>query len=383
MNNRRESRYQFLIALAMFSGNATFLRNLKDAMADRDDVDVTWLPIETDPREWITRMPLIGWNWSLRGSLATRMRLRALEQSGKRFDAALFHHQALMMFLGPLSRSVPLVISMDATPRLHDSMAYWYEKKTHGNIPLANSVRRSVTRSAYERASFLLPFSDWAKDSLMRDYQIPECKIRVVPPGVNLSRWTDPGPRHRPQRARATNILFVGGHFMRKGGDMLLEASRREEFRNCEFHFVTADADCGRNPNVFIHTGLTANSDELVKLYRDADIFVLPTRADFHSWATLEAMASRLPVVTTSVGGLREVVADGVNGFTVPVDDHAALADRLRTLAGDPDLRERLGAEGRRLIETKFTLRGNAELLLTALKKAADTGRTQPHGAAQ
>ena len=64
--------------------------------------------------------------------------------------------------------------------------------------------------------------------------------------------------------------------------------------------------------------------------------------------AVLEALAAAVPVVATATQGSREVVREGQNGFVVPIGDDAALADRLLRLAGDPALRLRLGAEGRR-----------------------------------
>jgi glycosyltransferase involved in cell wall biosynthesis len=70
----------------------------------------------------------------------------------------------------------------------------------------------------------------------------------------------------------------------------------------------------------------------------------------------VEAAAAGLPIVTTRNRGCVEVVRDGVNGILVPVGAVAELADALQRLAGDRELRERMGAEGRRIAEEEFSV---------------------------
>jgi glycosyltransferase involved in cell wall biosynthesis len=67
-------------------------------------------------------------------------------------------------------------------------------------------------------------------------------------------------------------------------------------------------------------------------------------------------MAHRHPVVATSSGGSPEIVRDGIDGLLVPPERPQALAERLDRLLSTPELRRRLGAEGRRRVEERFTL---------------------------
>jgi len=87
---------------------------------------------------------------------------------------------------------------------------------------------------------------------------------------------------------------------------------------------------------------------------RGADVFALATRADNLPIAVLEAMSLALPVVTTRVGGLPELVAEGTTGFLVEPDDSNALADAIRRLAQDEELRVRLGRAGAERVEHQF-----------------------------
>ena len=70
----------------------------------------------------------------------------------------------------------------------------------------------------------------------------------------------------------------------------------------------------------------------------------------------MEALASRKPVLATQVAGVGELVEDGINGFLVPPGDVESLAARIRTLAGDPDLRRRMGETGHARVGADFDI---------------------------
>jgi glycosyltransferase involved in cell wall biosynthesis len=78
----------------------------------------------------------------------------------------------------------------------------------------------------------------------------------------------------------------------------------------------------------------------------------------------MEAMSSGLPVVASRISGIPELVEDGVSGLLAPPGDAEALAAALRRLADDPELRGRLGAEGRRTVQEGFDVERSAEQLI-------------------
>jgi glycosyltransferase involved in cell wall biosynthesis len=82
-------------------------------------------------------------------------------------------------------------------------------------------------------------------------------------------------------------------------------------------------------------------------IYAASDVIALTSANEGTPVTVIEAQAAGKPVVSTDVGGVRDVVTDGVSGFVVPPGDMDAVADRLRTLAADPELRVRLGEAGR------------------------------------
>jgi glycosyltransferase involved in cell wall biosynthesis len=371
-------KYRFLFAVEMTGGNAAWFQNLKDAISEREDVDSTWMPIELRPREIIAHIFPISRNWTLKGGLVTRRRVRLLEKSGLLFDAALFHHQVIATFLSgfasEFARRVPTLISMDATPISMLKFGRWYNTSVANPDSVIRRLKRSVTRSVYSNAAHLLPFSAWARESLIRDYGVQEDKITVVPPSINLERWKwvpSTSPEHSPRRLR---VLFVGADFTRKGGDLLLRIAKREEFQNYEFHFVTRSFSGTPGGNVFVHSNLGINTQPLIELYSMSDVFVLPTRADLSSWVLLEAMATGVPVISTKVAGIPEIVIDGQTGYLVDPEDEETLADRLRMLLHNPELRRRFARTGRERVESHFNLETNAEVIVERLKLAAGRG---------
>ncbi len=108
--------------------------------------------------------------------------------------------------------------------------------------------------------------------------------------------------------------------------------------------------------------GLDGNSvrflgfrDDVADLLAASDLFLLPSLTEGMPLSVLEAMAQRLPIVATSVGGIPELVRDGVHGLLVPTNDPAALADAVGKLANDPSMRAAMGESGYNRVKDDFS----------------------------
>ncbi len=101
---------------------------------------------------------------------------------------------------------------------------------------------------------------------------------------------------------------------------------------------------------------LLGGRSDVPRLLAAADVFCLPSIDEGLPLALAEAMAEGLPVVATHVGGIPELIRDGVTGFLVPPRDPARLAQKVLTLFADPVLRRKLGRAGRASVRQEFTL---------------------------
>jgi glycosyltransferase involved in cell wall biosynthesis len=280
------------------------------------------------------------------------------------------------VLLGQYMRQVPTILSMDATPINMDTMAHSYDQK--GQFKAVERAKYLLVRRSFRLAAHLVSFSNWVKNSLIEDYGIPDHKISVIAPGLNLDFWNitvEEGAKARLDPR--PHVLFVGGDFHRKGGATLLQsaASMRER---CIVDIVTNSETFTRTEeisNVRIHRGLKAGSPELLTLYRNASIFVLPTLGDCSPWSIVEAMAMRLPVVATPVGAIPEMVRHNETGLLIRPASPESLTTAIDDLVACPDRRQAMGDAGRRRVEQNFDGGKSYGKLIALIKDMAETGR--------
>jgi glycosyltransferase involved in cell wall biosynthesis len=168
---------------------------------------------------------------------------------------------------------------------------------------------------------------------------VSEKKIRLVPFGVDLDRFTPrPAPASWPPN-RPLRVLFLGEVGLRKGAPYLLEALERLGGRNVEARLVgsiSLEASFVRRfSSVVSVLGAIPRSD-LAPHWHWADVLALPSLCEGSALVTYEALASGLPVVTTVNAG--SLVRDGVDGAIVPIRDSKALARALVCYATEDGL---------------------------------------------
>jgi glycosyltransferase involved in cell wall biosynthesis len=207
--------------------------------------------------------------------------------------------------------------------------------------------------------------SDFTRSQLMR-LSSPEHwdKLDVVHMSVDTDRFVPPAevrPGDGPLR-----ILDVGRLVPEKGAPVLLDAVTQLAARGVtvELRLVGGgELENGLREQI-ASRGLQdqvvlvgpVGQDEILAQYHWADVFCLPSFAEGLPVVLMEAMATELPVVTTPINGIPELVKDGTNGFLVAPGRADLLADALATLAADPDLRARLGQRARTDVVAGFAL---------------------------
>ena len=324
-------------------GHRTHYLNLRRYEEVVTGCRLRWLPVEFRDG----RVP-----WTVTGGLAAR---RAIKPLLPRVDAVFIHTTTLAPLAVDYFRHCPTILSTDGTPFNKRAMrqAYGMKPERYGT----GQAKRLLYREVFARARGFVAWSNWAKHSLVEDYGCREQDVAVISPGIDVDHFADAERSNELPR-----ILFVGADFVRKGGDLLLEVFRERLRHKAELVLVT-HAPVAEEPGVRVYRTVAPNSQALLELYRDADIFALPTRADCYSMVCMEALASGLPIVTTRVGGIPDIVRDGKTGHLLDVDDARALGDTLEALIADPARRRDMGRHGRQDAIDRFDSRENARKL--------------------
>ena len=243
-----------------------------------------------------------------------------------------------------------------------------------------------------ERCSFCVSISEYNKRYVASTYGKQwDAKINVVHCGISLAD-IEPLPPSPPSEG-PVRILAVGQLMKRKGYHVLVEAAHilKESGLDLRWTIVGEGNERPRLEGMIDEYGLAAEvllvgarpHEEIVQFAAAADIFTLPcvigedNTRDGIPVALMEAMAWRLPVVSTNIVGLPELIDSGVNGILVEAENPGALAAAIRELAESPELRRRLGDAAHSKIERDFNARRSAGALADLFARSSSPRGTE------
>jgi glycosyltransferase involved in cell wall biosynthesis len=191
---------------------------------------------------------------------------------------------------------------------------------------------------------------------------IPQERLRILPRGLDTNLFHPSKRDQRFWKSRGLRegelvMLFVGRVSKEKNLDLLVAATRRLAGGSAHVRPVIVGdgpymAEMKRLLIDAIFTGYLGGED-LARAYASADFFVFPSTTDTFGNVILEAQASGIPVIVSDVGGPRDLVSHGIDGFVTKGQDAADLAEAIRKLAADADLRTSMGVSGRSRVETR------------------------------
>lgn len=261
--------------------------------------------------------------------------------------------------------------------------------KAAAGLPL-DRQRAEIEQILVRGADRLVAVSEAEATALADLYGATPGDVCVVPPGVDPERFAPQatGPLRRRHRTEGHRTVLYAGRLERlKGLDLLLDAvadlHRRPGFDDVLLLCAGDDSGDGRSQADHPHgergrleerareLGLAdrvrflgaVDPDELAGLDALADVVAVPSMTETFGLVALEAQAAGTPVVACAVGGLRDVIADGVSGRLVEGRDPVRFADALADVLGDPAVRQRL-SEAARLRAAGFTWSRSADRLL-------------------
>ena len=242
---------------------------------------------------------------------------------------------------------VPLVVSTH------------YHPADRGEKPLKRGLLRcqdvAFGMSAYRIADALVVETE-REAGLLREFA-PSKGIRVIPPGIDLDAWGHPDADAPPAGLPERFVLYAGRIAPNKGLPILLQAFARLP-KSGRPRLVLMGRDWGERPALERLAAELGVTDELLWLghvespseyrgvVRRASVFVLPSEWEAFGLVLLEAMAARVAIVASAVGGVPEVLEGGKSGRLVPYGDPGALADSIGQLLADDAERRRLVTAG-------------------------------------
>ncbi len=235
-------------------------------------------------------------------------------------------------------------------------------------------------------------------DFISRFPGLPPERIKVFYEGISCQDFEPASVRRGRLRSELgisdgeLLVVSVGRFHQEKGYGLVQRAavSLAEKFPNLRFLFVGPGYGRGRwfrrNMEGWVLADRVIFSGyrtDIPNVLRDADVFVLPSAAEGLPRALLEAMAMATPVIASPVNGVPEAMKGSLTDFQVSPYDHTALAERLRLLCSDADLRSRLGEEARQHVLANFDMERCNARLLEFMEQAVRDFRQRGSGSTQ
>lgn len=217
-------------------------------------------------------------------------------------------------------------------------------------------------------ASFVICISDFTRSQLMMLCDTPDQeKLHVVHCGIPLERFRPRVELEEPEPL----LLYVGRLVPEKGQAVLLQALSLVRRRGGR----VAATLVGEGPQrsglealaeeldvrAHVHFAGALGQEEILALYERATVFCLPSFAEGVPCVLMEAMAMEIPVISTVIAGIPELIENERSGLLVAPGRADQLADAIERLISDPELRRRLGAQGAEKVAAEFSSRGTAE----------------------
>jgi glycosyltransferase involved in cell wall biosynthesis len=259
----------------------------------------------------------------------------------------------------------------------------------HGENMVGRSRQLRLRQAISRLTDAFVAVSPTTADAARASRDVDERKLRVIPNGIDVTRFQRNEASRRASRRElgipedAWVVGTVGRLAPEKNQVILVQAL--SEWLGARTRLVIVGEGRQRETieraigaagvGEWVH--LTGARQDVPQLLASFDVFALPSISEGLPLVLLEAMATGLPVVASDVGGIPDVVADGITGFIVPVRDETALRERLVSLAATPSLAIEFGDHARDLAHERFSLDAMSQAYM-ALYEEMLAGRGAP-----
>lgn len=312
------------------------------------------------------------------GALSFRSCLSLLIREKSDFDVVHMHGNLSGLLTSSVNQRIPLVFTV------HNPTPWMCTYQSEYEQRFREAIYRLVDVNILKEADHIITVSQALKDEIVSKWKIRAAKVSVIPNGVDTEIFHPNNKRvgavRKKYKIKSAYCLFVGQLRSRKGVDYLLKAFNdvKDDQITCVVvgdgpereNLVKLTHDLKIDERV-IFTGAVPFED-LTGLYCGAEFFVLPTVAEGSPLVVLEALASGLPVISTKVSGIPEVVEDEFDGFIVPPRDVNSLAERIQMLIDDRELRNKMSKNARKMTVETLSWHAVAQKTLSVYEKVTE-----------
>lgn len=307
---------------------------LKQAGVDVETIQVTTPERLLSPvRELVLKGKQFLSRVSGRGDYETSILIRRAEHVAKQLEKPLQHLETdvIVTALSPLVASFlnakqPIVYWTDF---LYSACANFYPNFRCHSVE-TRWEHHIVTNQCLMNSSLLIFSSHWAARTAVEVFGISPKKIHVIPFGPNLEidhDKEDVTSWIAMREKEMIKLLFVGKHWFRKGGDIVLSVAKKLKACGHEVQvtLVGSKPDDEKLPSYvryfdFISKNNCDHEEQLKTLYRESHFLFVPSRAEAFGIVFCEASAFALPSLATFVGGISDIVKENINGMTFALD---------------------------------------------------------------
>jgi len=352
-------------------GHTTVHHNLRLELSNHPDIEPVFVDVPTAglPRRVVgAALPILG---PLDADLqpvraqyaAAAVARNLLKQHAPTVDVCHVYTANAGLLATDLLRQHPSVVTTDTT-NVHNVKRLPYREPTWAT-PVNLAAVKGRERAVYRVCDKVVANSDWAAESMRRDYGIANDHIRLIRFGITAPDFVTPapGPAVTGPASPLPKVTFVGRQLERKGALRLLRI-HQEHFRDeCELVLVTTEAVTPA-PNVTVISDVRPGDGRIWDALRESAVFAFPSDIDQAPNAVLEAMGAGVPVIAVNIAAQAEMVQPGTTGLLIEPTDDEGLRRSLRRLLDNPEERVRMGAAGRqRMLEHYDMARSTAALV--------------------
>ncbi|WP_235299337.1 glycosyltransferase family 4 protein [Portibacter marinus] len=270
-------------------------------------------------------------------------------------DLIIFKNAILGYWTALKLKTIPVIgfINDDEKLRAGRQFAFFSKQRFH----MVKS--RFLEKKAAHHLDLVISNSNHLKDYLVSEYGLKKAKLFTLYKGIDLNYFKFK-ERNAIRKKNPIKVLFIKSDAIRGGLVELCQAIKLLQEFTFEIHVVgnihrrVRTLISNSFPGLKIHFLGPLTQESVLNLMYESHLFCVPALREALGVANIEALATGLPVISTSAGGIKEVLNNGQNGYMATPGDSVDLSEKIRKAIEDPELTKQQAIAGRKYVEEQF-----------------------------